>query len=220
VDKLLEVFMDPGQYIIIGLSIFLGLWYIVGSTINRKRGVVTFHWLRDGLETMGKVSEARWIGSSGSGARLTINQADRPFQRIEVVFLLDSREIMPLWVVHLIRGKQDEMILKATLRSRPSGEFEVGRSGSKDVRNLLSGNDSSPHQHVSTTSGFEVFSKGKSNETQLANLQSIINHHHLAINRISLQQQVPHLILRADLPPLREANLEEFFKDLASWLSA
>lgn len=212
--------MDPGQYIIIGLSIFLGLWYIVGSTINRKRGVVTFHWLRDGLETMGKVSEARWIGSSGSGARLTINQADRPFQRIEVVFLLDSREIMPLWVVNLIRGKQDEMILKATLRSRPSGEFEVGRSGSKDVRNLLSGNDSSPHQHVSTTSGFEVFSKGKSNETQLANLQSIINHHHLAINRISLQQQVPHLILRADLPPLREANLEEFFKDLASWLSA
>jgi len=133
---------------------------------------------------------------------------------------LDSREIMPLWVVNLIRGKQDEMILKATLRSRPSGEFEVGRSGSKDVRNLLSGNDSSPHQHVSTTSGFEVFSKGKSNETQLANLQSIINHHHLAINRISLQQQVPHLILRADLPPLREANLEEFFKDLASWLSA
>lgn len=212
--------MDPGQYIIIGLSIFLGLWYIVGSTINRKRGVATFHWLRDGLETMGKVSEARWIGSSGSGARLTINQADRPFQRIEVVFLLDSREIMPLWVVNLIRGKQDEMILKATLRSRPSGEFEVGRSGSKDVRNLLSGNDSSPHQHVSTTSGFEVFSKGKSNETQLANLQSIINHHHLAINRISLQQQVPHLILRADLPPLREANLEEFFKDLASWLSA
>ena len=173
--------MDLGQTIIIGLSIFLGLWYIIGSITNRRRGLETFRWLREALGTTGKVDEARWIGSSGSGARLTVSKANRPFQRIEVVFLLDSRELLPLWLVNLMRGKQDEMILKATLRSLPSGR--------------------------------------KVNDIHLAVLQSFIDNNHTALKRISLQKKMPHLILRADLPPLREGNLESFFNELIDWLS-
>ncbi len=210
--------MDLGQSIIIGLSVFMGLWYIVGATINRRRGVATFRWLREGMETTGKVTEARWIGSSGSGARLTVGKADRPFQRIEVVFLLDSREILPLWLVNLLRNKRDEMILKANLRSLPSGEIEVGRTGSKDVKVLKAGSDSAPYQQVTTTAGFEVLSRGKADETQLGQLQSFIEKYSASVKRISLQRQMPHLIVRADLPRMREEAAETFFKDLNAWL--
>ncbi|MGD2028198.1 MAG: hypothetical protein PVI99_10310 [Anaerolineales bacterium] len=210
--------MDLGQYIIIGLSIFFALWYFVGAIINRKRGVATFHWLRDGLETNGKVTEARWIGSSGSGARLTVGVAQPPFQRIEVVFLLDSREILPLWLVNLLRNKRDEMILKANLRSRPSVELEIGRQGSKDVKVLKAGGDMPPYQQAGTAAGFDILSRGKANETQLARLQSFIEKYNTSIKRISLQRQMPHLILRTDLPPLREKEAEAFFRDLNEWL--
>ncbi len=211
--------MDLGQTIIIGLSIFLGLWYIIGSITNRRRGLETFRWLREALGTTGKVDEARWIGSSGSGARLTVSKANRPFQRIEVVFLLDSRELLPLWLVNLMRGKQDEMILKATLRSLPSGQIEVARSGTKDAKELSTGTDSLSYQHTSTTTGFDIFSSRKVNDIHLAVLQSFIDNNHTALKRISLQKKMPHLILRADLPPLREGNLESFFNELIDWLS-
>jgi hypothetical protein len=211
--------MNLGQYIVIGLSIFLGLWYVVGSSTNRKRGLETFRWLRDGLETAGKVTEARWIGSSGSGARLTVGKANRPFQRIEVVFLLDSRELLPLWLVNLLRGKQDEMILKANLRSLPTSEIEVGHSDSKEIKSLISNKQPSTFQTASAAAGFEILYKGKAGDEQIARLQSFIQQYPVSIKRISLKKQMPHLVLRADLPPLREKNLEEFFKDLSTWLS-
>ena len=211
--------MNLGQYVVIGLSIFLGLWYVVGSSTNRKRGLETFRWLRDGLETAGKVTEARWIGSSGSGARLTIGKANRPFQRIEVVFLLDSRELLPLWLVNLLRGKQDEMILKANLRSLPTSEIEVGHSDSKEIKSLISNKQPSTFQTASAAAGFEILYKGKAGDEQIARLQSFIQQYPVSIKRISLKKQMPHLVLRADLPPLREKNLEEFFKDLSTWLS-
>jgi len=211
--------MNLGQYVVIGLSIFLGLWYIVGSSINRKRGLETFRWLRDGLETAGKVTEARWIGSSGSGARLTVGKANRPFQRIEVVFLLDSRELLPLWLVNLLRGKQDEMILKANLRSMPTSEIEVGHSDSKEIKSLISNKQPSTFQTASAAAGFGILYKGRASDEQIARLQSFIQQYQVSIKRISLKKQMPHLVLRADLPPLREKNLEEFFKDLSTWLS-
>ena len=211
--------MNLGQYVVIGLSIFLGLWYVVGSSTNRKRGLEIFRWLRDGLETAGKVTEARWIGSSGSGARLTVGKANRPFQRIEVVFLLDSRELLPLWLVNLLRGKQDEMILKANLRSLPTSEIEVGHSDSKEIKSLISNKQPSTFQTASAAAGFEILYKGKAGDEQIARLQSFIQQYPVSIKRISLKKQMPHLVLRADLPPLREKNLEEFFKDLSTWLS-
>jgi hypothetical protein len=211
--------MNLGQYVVIGLSIFLGLWYVVGSSTNRKRGLETFRWLRDGLETAGKVTEARWIGSSGSGARLTVGKANRPFQRIEVVFLLDSRELLPLWLVNLLRGKQDEMILKANLRSLPTSEIEVGHSDSKEIKSLISNKQPSTFQTASAAAGFEILYKGKAGDEHIARLQSFIQQYPVSIKRISLKKQMPHLVLRADLPPLREKNLEEFFKDLSTWLS-
>lgn len=211
--------MNLGQYVVIGLSIFLGLWYIIGSSTNRKRGLETFRWLRDGLETTGKVTEARWIGSSGSGARLTVGKANRPFQRIEVVFLLDSRELLPLWLVNLLRGKQDEMILKANLRSMPTSEIEVGHSDSREIKSLLSDKQASPYQTSSTAADFEILSKRRVSDAQTAQLQSFIQQYQGSIKRISLKKQMPHLVLRANLPPMREKNLEEFFKDLSTWLS-
>jgi hypothetical protein len=211
--------MDLGQSIIIGLSILMGLWYIVGASINRKRGIATYHWIHKGLETTGKVSEGRWIGSSGSGARLTVGKADRPFHRVEVVFLLDSREILPLWLVNLLRNKQDEMILKANLRSMPTAEVEVGRTGTREMKGLLSGAETAPFESVASTTGIEILSRGKADEAQLAQLRSFIEKHSNAIKRISLQRQQPHLILRANLPPLREEEAEAFFNDLKAWLA-
>ena len=141
--------MNQGQIIVIVISAFMGVWFFLGSVYNRRRGMAVFNWLRSGIEQFGKLSEARWIGSSGSGARLVIGQAKSPYQRIEIVFLLESREILPLWLFNHLRGKRDEMIMKANLRSVPDQEIEIVQEGNREIEKLIASSGSKPYERSS-----------------------------------------------------------------------
>ncbi len=116
--------MNLGQGIAIGLSVLLGFNYFIGTIINRKKGTSLFRWLRDGAQAvLGKVTHASWVGSSSAGGRLAIGQANAPFRRVEMLYLLATREILPLLWLQRLRGRRDELVLKAVLRSgpRPNG---------------------------------------------------------------------------------------------------
>jgi hypothetical protein len=206
--------MNVGQWIVILLSALMGGWYLIGAIINRKRGMATFSWMRAGLEKLGKLSEARWIGSSGSGARLVVGQAASPFQRVEVVFLLESREILPLWIFNHVRGKRDEMIIKANLRSAPSQELEAALSGARDFRSIIASQQKKPFELLPAPQGFALARRGPQDDQGLARLNDFLGHYTGAVWRISLQRKAPHLILRANLPSLQEKPAEVFFEEV------
>lgn len=207
--------MDLGQTIAILLSAFLGMWYVVGSIFNRRRGTATFDWLQDGLSQFGKLSEARWIGSAGSGARLVIGKPSAPYQRIEVVFLLESREILPLWIVNHLRGKRDEMILKANLRSVPSQELEAAWGNNRDFKKAISGGDNKPFELLPSQDGVEIAIRGTTDNSKVESLANFLSQHQGAVWRVSLQRKAPHLILRANLPTLKEKPAGSFFQEIA-----
>jgi hypothetical protein len=213
--------VDTGQWIAIGLSVLFGVWYVVGAIINRRRGVATFHWLRAGLERLGKISEAKWIGSSGSGARLVISSAQKPFRRIEVIFLLESREIMPIWLFNRLRNKQDEMILKANLKQVPFQEIESAPSGNRKLKGLLSdpGNKLNPFNVAPAPEGFDIIRRGKQDDERLTALSKFLQKYRASVFQLSLRRQSPHLILRAKIPSLRENPAEALFTDLSALLS-
>lgn len=215
--------MDIGQWIAIGLSIILGVWYVIASFINRRRGVATYEWLRAGLVKYGKIGEAKWIGSSGSGARLSIAKADKPFRQIEVIFLLESREILPIWLFNRIRNKQDEMVLKANLRQVTHQEVEAAPKGDRKLRGLHSASveTQSPFEQVPAPDGFEIIRRGGSlDEMHLDHLRVFLTKHSESIFQFSLRRKMPHLILRAKLPPLRTSSSEIFLSDLSDLLSS
>ena len=213
--------MDTGQWIAIGLSVLLGVWYVVGAIINRRRGVVTYHWLKAGLEQLGKISEAKWIGSSGSGARLLLEKTAKPFRRIEIVFLLESREIMPIWLFNRLRKKQDEMILKANLRQTPTQEAESAPSGDRKLKELLSApsNKLNPFRVSPAPEGFEIICRGMQDEEYLAALRRFLLKYSDSVFQFSLRRQMPHLILRVYLPPLLRIPAEDFIADMSSLVS-
>ena len=109
--------MSSSQLIIIVLSVFLILWYIGANIYNRRRGIAAYHWLRRGLQQLGTISNAEWLGSSGTGAKLAVSKADKPFRQVEAAYFLETREILPWWVVARLRGKRDEIVLSASLRT-------------------------------------------------------------------------------------------------------
>ena len=207
--------MDLGQWIVIGLSALMGVWYGVASFYNRRRGVATYYWLRDGLNSQGKISEAAWIGSSGSGARLVVGKAGAPFKRIEVVFLLESREILPLWLFNRFRRKLDEMILKADLRSMPSQEIEVTRSSERITLELMTGAQASRSEQTEAPAGLTITLRGGKDEDMLRRLSDFLDRYGTAIKRISLQKKSPHLMVHAELPVLRVGEAENFLAALS-----
>ena len=213
--------MNTGQWIAISLSALFGAWYAVGAIINRRRGVAIYRWLRTGLEQVGKISEAKWIGSSGSGARLVVDKGKKPFRRVEVVFLLESREIMPIWLFNRLRKKQDEMILKATLTQVPDQEVESGPSGDRKLKGLLSApaNKLNPFNVVSAPKGFDIIRRGSHDEERLVALREFLIKYSNSVFQVSLRKQMPHLILRVYLPALQSIPAEDFLAELSLLLS-
>jgi hypothetical protein len=210
--------MDLGQWIVIGLSVVMGVWFGVGSYYNRRRGIATYRWIQSGLRRLGKISEAAWIGSAGSGARLVVGSAEAPFRRTEVVFLLESREILPLWLFNRVRNKQDEMILKSGLRSAPGEEIELFREGDRQVRAMIAGSEGRSFEQIPTQKGFVLAHRGRENPELAERLNAFLDRYPDATRRISIQRQKPNLMIRADLPALRNGSAEEFFEALQEML--
>lgn len=206
--------MDTGQQIVIILSIFLAAWYFVFAVINRRRGLGLYAWMRSGLKQLGEISQASWIGSSGSGARLVLENPEKPFQRIEAIYLLESREILPLWIFNRLRGKRDQLILKASLRGAPSAEIEAGRSGDREFEDLLTKDLKNPYSRASAAGGVEVAWRGAHAARLQQGLQEFLARHPGQVMRLSLQKSKPHLILQSQLPDVRSQPAEEYFKEL------
>jgi len=208
-----EVIVDTGQLIAIALSILLGVWFVVAGVFNRRHGVRVFRWLQQGLSTWGKIGEARWIGSSGSGARLTISQGNKPFGRVEAVFLLESREIAPLWAFNRLRGKRDEMILKANLRTAPPLEIEAAPPEARHWREVIG------FREVGAVGGLRVTMKGHEKPAFQQRVDDFLRAYSDSLLRFSLRRRSPHLIVHVQLPSLLEKPPEELFQALAALLS-
>src|SRR5574341_170242 len=116
--------ISPEQ-VVVGIGIFLAVWYLLASMFNRRRGIAIYYWLKAGLDRLGSEVSGKWIGSSGSGAHLKVNKATAPFKQVEIIYLLASRELLPLFLFDLLRGKRDRLILKGEVRQPIHGELEA-----------------------------------------------------------------------------------------------
>jgi len=211
--------MDTGQTIVIVLCAILGVWYFLAAVYNRRRGLKTFDWLRSGLESLGKLSEAKWIGSSGSGARLVVGSPSAPFQRVEVIYLLESREILPLWIFNHLRGKRDEIILKASLRSGPAQEIEAARKTDAEFIKIVAADDRRTFETVPAPEGFEIVVRSRKEDDLPTRMNDFLERYEGAVWRVSLQRKAPHLILRANLPDLTGKDAGKFFTEIGEMMT-
>jgi hypothetical protein len=210
--------MTPGsQRILIGLIVFLAVWYVVASFFNRRRGITVFHWLRNGLDRLGGETAARWIGSSGSGARIQVRKAEPPFRDLEIIYLLASRELLPLFLADLLRGKRDRVIVRARLRSAPQAELEVAPPRSKAARQMQAEKDR-PWSIEGGPRDLLVGARGRDADTLRAALTPLLEKYETHVQSISWSREAPHLILILSLAGLYErgGNAAELYDDLAA----
>jgi hypothetical protein len=205
------------ETILVGLGIFLAVWYLFASIFNRQRGLAIFHWLRDGMGQLGGEVASRWIGSSGSGAQIQVRKANPPFRDIEIIYLLASRELLPLFLVDLLRGKRDQLIVKARLRTTHPGEVEVAPARSGKVRRMRAESEQ-PWSIKDGPHGLLVGTRGRSTQRQHAALAPFLDKYGLRVRHISWSNKAPHLIVILSLVGLFEkgGSAAGLYDDLAA----
>lgn len=103
--------------------IFVVGWFALGTHLNVRKGNDSLSWLQDGLSLVGEKTTLRWLGSSI--VELKIQQAKSPFSHAELLFVLEPRDVAPLWWLARLRGRRDLFIFRGTLRKRPRLELEA-----------------------------------------------------------------------------------------------
>jgi hypothetical protein len=209
--------MNIGQWVVIGLCAFLFIWYLGWNMFNRRRGIATYYWLRRFLSRIGEISQAGWLGASSSGARLGVEHGKKPFRKVEATYWLESRELFPLWIIHLLQGRKEVAMIRASLQPAPKHPFEVGKSGDRGFNRLM------------LQRGFTVGNEPFVERYQAAwptgmtppdttTLKVFLNANQGIIRRISIRKDSPHLEIHVEIKPLLALSPDAFFESLQFWL--
>jgi len=97
--------------------------FALGTQRNIHRGNHAMAWVQGGLPLVGEKTTLRWLGSSV--VQLKIPNAKRPFRETEVLFVLEPRDIAPLWFLTRTRGRRDLFIFRSRMHKLPEFEFEA-----------------------------------------------------------------------------------------------
>lgn len=211
--------MDTGIVVVVGLCVLLALWYGGGYLYNRRRGQHLFRWLEAGLDPLGGEREAGWIGSPASGARVNLIHAAPPFRRLEITLLLENREMLPLWLLARLRGRQDWLIIKATLRSPRRGEVEVVPAAGRTAQSLLD-DQQQPWTWQQGPHGLIVAHRGSGVEPQVAGLGPWLETYGAHLHRFSWRKVDPHIQLQARVAGLLATSSEMFLADFQTAVAA
>ncbi len=98
-------------------------WFALGTHVNVRKGHRFLEWLQSGLPLVGEKTTLRWLGSSV--VHLQIENAREPFRRVEVLIVLEPRDVPPLWLLSRLRGRRDLLIVRTELRSVPKLQVEI-----------------------------------------------------------------------------------------------
>jgi hypothetical protein len=100
------------------------VWFAVGTQRNIRKGNELLKWLQGGLPVLGKRTRLKWLGSSA--VQLNIVEPNEPFREVELVAVLEPRDIGVLWAMARARRRRDFVILRGRLDRSPRYELEAG----------------------------------------------------------------------------------------------
>jgi hypothetical protein len=103
----------------------LGLWYLVFSSYNRKKGATALRWVQIACAGKGRILESHWMGSSRLQARLHF--PSRWFENARVTVKFKPRALPVHWLLSCWHRQKETLTFEADLGGSPSFHLEVVR---------------------------------------------------------------------------------------------
>jgi hypothetical protein len=193
------------------LAVSFVAWFAVGSIWNVRKGRAALRWIQEGLPLLGARTTMRWLGTTA--IELVLREAQAPFDQVTLIVFLEPRDVPWMWALGRSRGRRDTLILRARLRKAPSADLEA------IDRRTWSGRDVLPRLARETWSvrepadgrGLATFYKAPAALARADALLQVAGRDGLAVRRLSLRRNDPHLQLHVDLPGAA-ASSRRFFE--------
>ena len=209
--------MDSAQWIVIGVGVFIFAVSVSGAWYNRWVAQRVVKWWNDGVKKLGRPGVPRWGNALHSKGQLLMDEVRAPFRKLEIFFVLESRENPAVWIYHHLRGRRDELILRADLRQAPSLECEARPQGTRGLERYLAVVDQ-PYKLWKDGGKFTIAWRGANDPAALERLRVFLEKYPQDRLRVSLQSASDHLALRIHLTRLLTTPADEFFAGLKGWL--
>jgi hypothetical protein len=199
------------------VAVVLG-WFALGVVVNLRRGNAVLKWLQAGLPRLGERATLRWLGSSA--VALEIAKARPPFRRIELVLVLEPRDVPWFWLLARWRGRRDLLILRGQLVSAPQQEFAWFAPGSWSERERRHDGRDWPGEQLD---GLRLQAPGLAASRQAARAAlAAARQLHPTVWQLAARRGQPHLELHLPLPDPRRADAAGYcdqLRQLAEQLS-
>lgn len=203
--------MGVGEWIVVGLSIVIAAWFLIGSYLNNRRSQAVLVWLVDGASALGKVSAARFLAPTSAGFRAMIKLENGPAAQIEVVMSLLRRENLPLWLFQLITHKPDLLTLNFTLQKKPQHElwaFQVKKAST--LLEQANRGQKSALEFLEGTLNHRLYARQKSDEFLSTQIKAYLEKHPRVLI-LAYQVKAPNLTFAEPIPSVMSVSAKEFF---------
>jgi hypothetical protein len=110
---------------VVSAVIVLGLWYLVFSTYNRKKGAAALRWVQTACAGRGRVLEPRWASSSRLHVRLHFPA--RWFDNARLTMRFRPRALPVQWLLSCWHRQKETLTFEADLDLSPDFHLEVVR---------------------------------------------------------------------------------------------
>jgi hypothetical protein len=202
--------MSPGLAVFILVVIFVVGWFAAGTHYNVRKGDHVMRWLQDGLPLIGERTNLQWLGSSV--LQLKIQQAKLPFRRAEILFVLEPRDVAPLWGLSRLRGRRDLFIFRGALRDQPRVEVEALNATSWSTRGLADQVKSERWTPLSVPAPLVAYApggmRGASEVLERAQLDGC------PLQRLAIRRTEPNVEVQWHLNPLRKHSSRDICETL------
>lgn len=108
-----------------GSIALLGLWYLLFSAYNRRRGVEALKWVQAACAGKGRILDSHWLTSSRLYARLQF--PSRSFENARVTMKFRPRALPVQWILSCWHRQKETLTFEADLGGSPSFHLEVVR---------------------------------------------------------------------------------------------
>ncbi len=199
--------------LVIVVSIVMG-WFAFGVLWNIRHGNAVLKWMQTGLPKMGERTTLRWLGSSV--VQLGIAKARSPFRQIDVLLVMEPRDVPWLWLFTHRSGRRDMVIVRGQLITAPRYEFDLFTPSSWSEREKAGRSETRQWEAEPIDAmNFRapVMSRVFTRPIVPVLLQAA-RQVWPTVWRLSARRESPHLELHVPLPDPRRANAEDFFTSL------
>jgi hypothetical protein len=192
--------------------ILLVLSYLAGAWLSRRRSKAIGHWLQAGLGSLGGKPAWRVTRSISTGAEVMLADTARPFRQVQANYYLMTREIAPLWGIELLRGKRDLLAIRADLRATPASEFEVLPLHGPLRKKLDQAAGDAPWQWQEMPAGLGLATQAPADARLARSVKTFLDRYGAHLERLSLRQRQPNLVLFIRLAGLEQAPSADFLR--------